>query len=210
MARTSSRGTKAKRGTGEVLAIIDGAARGNPGPAAYGVVFKDARGKVLGQLGQRLGNATNNVAEWRALLAALSYARSQGWRKLTVRTDSELLARQLTGAYRVRSPELKPLHEEAAQLVATLESFRVEAVPRAHTREADRLANAALDGRPVAGSPRPARRTTESGRGAQHPEAGRGVEVRAVYEAGILKPREPLDLPEGEEVELLIRPKVKN
>ncbi|MFQ5664155.1 MAG: ribonuclease HI family protein [Terriglobia bacterium] len=130
-----------------IVATIDGAARGNPGPAAYAVVFEDARGKVLAQLARRLGRATNNVAEYRALLAALAYARQQGWRALKVRTDSELLARQLQGKYRVRSADLKPLHNEARQLISTLDYFGVEAVSRKLTRPADKLANAALDRR---------------------------------------------------------------
>lgn len=132
-----------------VTATIDGAARGNPGPAAYGIVFADSTGKVLTRLGGRLGRATNNVAEYRALLAALAYARAQGWRALGVRTDSELLARQLEGDYRVKSPDLKPLHEEARRLAAALDYFAIEAVSRKLTSMADRLANAALDGRPV-------------------------------------------------------------
>lgn len=132
-----------------VVVTIDGAARGNPGPAAYGLVFEDTRGKVLAELNGRLGTATNNVAEYRALLAALAYARQRGWSALRVRTDSELLARQIQGEYKVKSADLKPLHEEATLLVAELDSFTVEAVPRRFTRRADRLANAALDGRPA-------------------------------------------------------------
>ncbi|MFQ5926537.1 MAG: reverse transcriptase-like protein [Terriglobia bacterium] len=206
------------------MAIIDGAARGNPGPAAYGVIFKDARGKVLARLAASLGRTTNNVAEWRALLAALAYARRQGWRQLKVLTDSELLARQLTGAYRVRSADLKPLHEEAQQLVAQFSSFAVEAVRRHLTREADKLANAALDrrpvsrpyGRPSGRAPRPVTRdqrakTTPSpvaplSRAESRDATGRQT-VRATYEGGVLKPREQLDLAEGEEVELILRRK---
>jgi len=143
---------RSKRAT-PVIAIIDGAARGNPGPAAYGIVFKDAAGKTLARLNGRLGETTNNVAEYRALLAALNHARQEGWRRLRVQTDSELLARQLDGSYKVRSADLKPLHAEAQQLIHQLESFAVESVPRVHTREADKLANAALDRRPF--GPRP-------------------------------------------------------
>ncbi len=136
-----------------VTATIDGAARGNPGPAAYGVVFEDAKGKALAELSSRLGNATNNVAEYRALLAALAHARERGWRALKVRTDSELLARQLEGHYRVRDPNLKSLHQQARQLIAAFEYFAVEAVPRKLTRRADKLANVALDASSVSGSP---------------------------------------------------------
>ncbi|MFQ5816953.1 MAG: reverse transcriptase-like protein [Terriglobia bacterium] len=181
---------------GEVLAIIDGAARGNPGPAAYGVVFKDTRGKVLARLNKSLGRATNNVAEYRALLAALAYARSQGWHHLKVLTDSELLARQLTGAYRVRSVDLKPLHAEAQREIAELASFAAEAVPRRLTREADRLANAALKQRPV----------TRLSRAESRDATGKRS-VQAIYQGGVLKPLAPLDLEEGEEVELTLRRK---
>lgn len=183
----------------EVVAIIDGAARGNPGPAAYGVVFKDASGKVLARLKARLGTTTNNVAEYRGLIAALAYAHKQGWRRLKILTDSELLARQLDGTYRVRSLDLKPLYEEACHLIAQLSrtaGFAVEAVPRKQTREADKLANAALDLRPAP--------STASSPAA--PAAGI-VRVRAVYKSGVLKPQEPLGLEEGEEVELEIRRK---
>ena len=87
---------------GCVTATIDGAARGNPGPASYGVVFEDGNGKVLAQLSAKLGKATNNVAEYKALLAALAYAREKVWRALRVRTDSELLANQVRGRFKVR------------------------------------------------------------------------------------------------------------
>lgn len=192
--------------TGAVTAIIDGAARGNPGPAAYGVVFKDASGKVLARLKARLGTTTNNVAEYRGLIAALAYAHRQGWRRLKILTDSELLARQLDGTYRVRSLDLKPLYEEACHLIAQLSrtaGFAVEAVPRKQTREADKLANAALDQRPAARGPRPAPGTASI---PAAPAAGI-VRVRAVYKSGVLKPRVPLDLEEGEEVELEVRRK---
>lgn len=186
----------------QVTAIIDGAARGNPGPAAYGVVFKEGSGKVLARLNGRLGETTNNVAEYRALLAALTRARKRGWRRLKVQTDSELLARQLDGTYKVRSADLKPLHAEVQQLIAGLDSFTLEAVPRRLTREADKLANAALDQRPM---------KKPSGRGAAFTPSG--VEghpprtFRAVYEAGVLKPLTPLGLADGEQVVLTIRPK---
>ncbi|MBI2955847.1 MAG: reverse transcriptase-like protein [Acidobacteria bacterium] len=197
-----------------MLATIDGAARGNPGPAAYGVVFEDAAGRVRAQLAARIGKATNNVAEYRGLLAALAYARQQGWRALRVRTDSELLARQLNGDYRVRSADLKPLHAEARRLIAGFDYFAVEAVPRKLTRPADKLANAALDKRPVRSGQRP-ERTKASGHGLSRAEkpprksGGSAPEVkqtiRAVYENGVLKPLESLDLPDGTEVELSLR-----
>jgi len=173
-----------------VLATIDGAARGNPGPAAYGVVFEDARGNVKEQLARRLGKATNNVAEYRALLAALTHARQRGWKALKVRTDSELLARQIEGAYKVKSPDLKPLHEEARGLIAVFDYFRIESVPRKFTRAADKLANAALDGK----------------MGKQKLTTGKRARTfRAVYQDGVLKPLESLGLPDGAEVEIALR-----
>jgi ribonuclease HI len=194
-----------------MVATIDGAARGNPGPAAYGIVFEDAAGHVKAQLAGRLGKATNNVAEYRALLAALAYARQQGWQALKVRTDSELLARQVQGDYKVKSADLKPLHEEAQQLIAGFDYFVVEAVSRKVTRRADKLANAALDRRSAisrqpsakrrspAASPEPSRRA---------PAAGKRT-IRAVYRDGVLRPLAPLNLPDGTEVELTVRPATK-
>jgi ribonuclease HI len=112
-----------------ITAIIDGAARGNPGPAAYGVVFQNTKRKVVGELSGHLGKATNNVAEYRALLAALDYALNQGWKALKVCTDSQLLARQVQGDYKVKSADLRPLHDQAQQLISAFDYFLVEAVP---------------------------------------------------------------------------------
>ena len=128
-----------------VYATTDGAARGNPGPAAYGVVFADAKGKVLDRLSEKIGRATNNVAEYRALIAALTYAKKKGWGALRVRTDSQLMARQIRGEYKVKHPDIKPLHAEAKDLIPAFDSFTIEDVPRSETHQADRLANAALD-----------------------------------------------------------------
>ena len=178
--------------TGSITATIDGAARGNPGPASYGVVFEDSNGKVLAQLSARLGRATNNVAEYNALLAALKHAREQGWRALRVRTDSELLANQVRGRFKVKNADLRLLHAEAHRLAAGFEFFAIEAVPRKFTRAADKLANAALDGRSGSAT-RPTKRT-----------------IRAVYHDGVLKPLEPLDLPNATEVELTVHPPRKH
>ncbi len=190
-----------------MVATIDGAARGNPGPAAYGVVFEDATGHVKAQLASKLGRATNNVAEYRALLAALAHAREQGWRALEVRTDSELLARQVQGHYKVKSPDLKPLHEEAEQLVSQFDYVAIEAVPRKLTRAADKLANAALDRRPMSKrkfSP-VASATGPATGGSPWPEQRRVV--RAVYQDGVLRPLDPLDLPNGTDVEIILQHK---
>ena len=128
-----------------VYVTTDGAARGNPGPAAYGAIFTDTAGKVLAELSEPIGRATNNVAEYRALIAALTFAKKKGWRALCVRTDSQLMARQIRGEYKVKHPDIKPLHAEAKDLILAFDSFTIKDVPRSETHEADRLANAALD-----------------------------------------------------------------
>src|SRR5579859_1774037 len=129
----------------QIIAHIDGASRGNPGPAAYGVVLESEDGTHLAALSKTLGHTTNNVAEYHALLAALEYAAEHRIRRLKVFTDSELLARQIQGAYKVRSPDLKPLYERARSAIARLESFSIQHVRREQNSEADRLANLALD-----------------------------------------------------------------
>src|SRR5579864_5925555 len=127
------------------IANIDGASRGNPGPASYALVLKDASGKVVFQLGKKIGRQTNNVAEYYALLAALDYAVGRGIKALRVRSDSELLVQQMRGRYKVKSADLKPLNERASKLARQLEYFAIEHVPRESNREADGLANVALD-----------------------------------------------------------------
>ena len=128
-----------------VVAHIDGASRGNPGPAAYGVVLEREDGTPLTALSKTLGCTTNNVAEYHALLAVLEYAVEHQIRRLKVFSDSELLARQIQGVYKVKSPDLKPLHERARSAIARLESFSIQHVRREHNREADKLANKVLD-----------------------------------------------------------------
>src|SRR5579859_2789886 len=129
----------------QIVAHIDGASRGNPGPAAYGVVLESEDGAPVATLSKTLGHTTNNVAEYHALLAALDYAVEHQVRCLKVLTDSELLARQIQGAYKVKSPDLKPLYEHARSTIARLESFSIQHVRREQNSEADRLANLALD-----------------------------------------------------------------
>jgi len=129
----------------ELVARIDGGSRGNPGPAAFGAVMETAEGKVIDALSGYLGRATNNVAEYRGLLAALDYATSRHYTRLRVLSDSQLLVRQILGQYKVKNPGLKPLHESARRLIAGLESFTIRHVYREENREADRLANQALD-----------------------------------------------------------------
>ena len=128
-----------------VVAYIDGGARGNPGPAGYGVRVETAEGMVVDELNGAIGVATNNVAEYHGLIAALTYLAAHGHRDVIIRSDSELLTRQMTGRYRVRHPALKPLHARARELAAELARVRFEHVPRAQNARADELANAAMD-----------------------------------------------------------------
>ncbi len=129
------------------LVYCDGASRGNPGEAAIGCVVRDPSGEVRGRIGRRIGWTTNNQAEYRAALAGLEAALALGARAVELRLDSELIVRQVEGRYRVRKAELIPLFERLRALAARCERFAVRHVPRERNREADALANAALDGR---------------------------------------------------------------
>lgn len=128
-------------------AWFDGGARGNPGPAGFGVVLKDGQGKATFRHWGFLEHATNNVAEYHGLIAALEAACLHGAGRLWVFTDSELIQRQITGVYKVRQPHLVPLFEKARQLIGNFKEFRIVHVPRAENREADALANRAMDER---------------------------------------------------------------
>ncbi len=124
---------------------MDGGARGNPGPAAIGVVVSGPDGEVVEEVAERIGPATNNVAEYRALLRALELARELGAAELEIIGDSELIARQVTGVYKVKHPAMKPLHEQAQAALRGFERWRIRTVPRAQNARADALVNAALD-----------------------------------------------------------------
>ncbi|HEY7441697.1 MAG TPA: ribonuclease HI family protein [Vicinamibacterales bacterium] len=128
-----------------IVAYIDGGARGNPGPAGYGVRIEDAQGALIEELSKSIGIATNNVAEYSGLLAALRYAVDHREPNLLIRSDSELLVKQMNGEYRVKNPGLQPLHQEARRLIGRLGRVTFEHVRRAHNAEADRLANLAMD-----------------------------------------------------------------
>src|SRR5579864_8576176 len=127
------------------VANIDGASRGNPGPASYAVVLRDPQGKIVLELAKNIGRETNNVAEYYALLAALDYATSHNISALRIRSDSELLVRQMQGRYKVKSADLKPLHERASKMAKQLGYFAIEHVRRELNRDADALANVALE-----------------------------------------------------------------
>lgn len=124
---------------------IDGASRGNPGEAGFGVHVTRADGTAVAELYGYLGRATNNVAEYQALLHALRYALARGARRVRVSSDSELVVKQMNGLYKVKHPDMRALHGEARVLFSRFESGRIEHVPRDRNREADRLANQALD-----------------------------------------------------------------
>ena len=126
-------------------AHVDGGARGNPGPAGYGVAIQDASGHPIAELSEYLGHHTNNYAEYQGLLAALRYATEHQIKALKVISDSELMVRQMKGIYKVRHPELRKLYDEAQQLVRRLEHFEIRHALREHNQTADRLANQAMD-----------------------------------------------------------------
>ncbi|GIX06899.1 MAG: hypothetical protein KatS3mg115_1302 [Candidatus Poribacteria bacterium] len=127
------------------LLYTDGAARGNPGPAAIACVLKDPKGQTIASHAAPIGSTTNNFAEYLALIAGLKLARQHGVDRLRVLMDSELLVRQLTGAYRVRNPRLLPLYEEASRLLGDFEAVEIRHIPRSENAEADALANLVLD-----------------------------------------------------------------
>jgi ribonuclease HI len=128
-----------------IVAYIDGGARGNPGPAGYGVRVEDASGAVIDEFSGAIGVATNNVAEYRGLIAALTWARDHGHARLTVRSDSLLLVQQMIGNYKVKNAGLRPLHEQARRLAAEIGQVGFEHVGRASNARADTLANRAMD-----------------------------------------------------------------
>ncbi len=129
----------------KLVVNVDGGARGNPGPAAIGVVVADSQGNVIDELSEPIGPATNNVAEYRALLRGIERARDLGADELEIVGDSELVARQLTGAYKVKHPAMKPLYDEAIAALKLFSSWHIRTVPRVQNARADELVNQALD-----------------------------------------------------------------
>jgi ribonuclease HI len=206
---------------------VDGASRGNPGPAAYAVILRGPDGGVRFEVGKYIGRATNNVAEYYALITALDYAASQRIDRLLVRSDSELLVRQMQGRYKVKSTDLRPLYERARKLANGFAYFVIEHVPREQNRDADELANIALDRTDSRGSevtraisgvkaeakptlnPRVQTNVAAAAQAAGHNPSGQPARsdhpIRARYSAGALHPFEALDLSEGDIVEVSIR-----
>jgi ribonuclease HI len=130
----------------KVIVHVDGGARGNPGPAAIGVVVSAPDGEVLAELAERIGVATNNVAEYRALIKGLERAAALGASDVEIVNDSELVAKQLNGAYKVKHPGIRPLFLEAIEALRQFQHWKIRSVPRAQNAHADALVNAALDG----------------------------------------------------------------
>lgn len=187
-------------------ANIDGGSRGNPGPASYGVVIRDPRGDIVARLKKYIGRTTNNVAEYYGLIAALDYAESHQVRALHIESDSELLVKQMRGQYKVKSGDLKPLFERAKKMSQSFASFQIRHVYREQNREADALANEAMD--EVSGAPSEKRNAKTETRNSA-PAAAPAITVRARFRTGVLYPLEDVNLPDGAEVDILIRPSSK-
>jgi ribonuclease HI len=131
--------------SGWFTAHCDGGSRGNPGPAGYGAVIEDPQGRIVARLSEFLGIQTNNYAEYKGLLAVLTWAGQNSARQLRVVSDSELMVKQMKGQYKVASPVLRPLWEEAKRLSRQLDRFEISHTLRGGNKEADRLANEAMD-----------------------------------------------------------------
>ena len=151
------RSNPASEAPGELLtAHCDGGSRGNPGPSGYGAVIEDAHGRIVARLSEYLGRQTNNYAEYSGLLAVLRWALDNGHKRMRVISDSELMVKQMKGQYKVASSGLRPLWEEAKRLAGRLDKFEMGHTLRGGNKEADRLANEAMDkgmGKPVGVAP---------------------------------------------------------
>ena len=185
---------------------IDGASRGNPGPAAYGVLIRDARGETVAELKKYIGRFTNNVAEYYGLIAAMDYAHSHAFHAIRVESDSELLVKQMRGLYKVKSADLQPLYERAHKMSAGFDAFGIEHVYREQNREADALANEALDaseGKPP-NPPNPPAAKSNS------PDSIVPRRIPARFRGGVLYLLEDVGLPDGTVVEVSIFPLQKH
>jgi ribonuclease HI len=178
---------------------IDGGSRGNPGPAAYGVVIRDGSGELVAKLKKYIGRMSNNVAEYYGLIAALDYAQSHKIRALRIESDSELLVKQMRGQYKVKSEDLRPLFERAKKMSQGFDSFRIDHVYREQNREADALANEALDAAEGVAPGVPAAKKTEAPGAKTEPRR-----VRARFRSGVLYLLEDVELPDGMVVDVSI------
>ena len=130
---------------GKLTVNVDGGARGNPGPAAIGVVVRNGDGAVVEQVGETIGQATNNVAEYRALLRGIELAAAHGADEVELIGDSELIVRQIEGRYKVKHADMKELHAKAKKMLAGFDNWEIRHVKRAQNADADKLVNQALD-----------------------------------------------------------------
>jgi len=185
-------------------ANVDGASRGNPGPASYAAIVRKPSGEVAARIGKYIGRATNNVAEYYGLIAALDFAAANGITRLRVESDSELLVRQMQGRYKVKSADLKPLCERARKIAGGLAYFEIVHVPRERNAEADALGNETLDQTSGVGaaSTRSPARTAEKDAGAG---AAAARAIRACFWDGVIVPEESLDLRDGDKLEVTFR-----
>jgi ribonuclease HI len=199
-------------------ANIDGGSRGNPGPAAYGVIIRDGRGEIVAKLKKYIGRMTNNVAEYYGLIAAMDYAQSHGIRALRIESDSELLVKQMRGQYKVKSEDLRPLFERAQKMSKAFDSFRIEHVYREQNREADALANEALDETEAKAPGGAAAKKTAAPAAKSEPASSKAEpssskseprKIQARFRGGVLYLLEDVELPDGMVVDVSIhlRPK---
>ena len=194
-----------------LIAHIDGGARGNPGPAGYGVVITDQAGRKVAALNEYLGHQTNNYAEYSGLLAALEYALKHGHKALKVVADSELLVKQIRGEYKVKSPSLLELYQRARKMIGQLEWFSIQHVLRGGNQEADRLANLAMDkgmgrNRNLAATTtgEDARRSMNASDTLSDRSPSRGQEFSGVVRDGVIV-LDGAKLPEGTRVQIRMR-----
>ena len=136
---------KADLNIDKLIIYTDGAARGNPGPAAIGAVLKDTANKTIATISRRLAPTTNNQAEYLAIISGLEKAVSLGAKNIIVKSDSELAVKQIKGQFKIKNTALRPLYQQVVQLTGKLESFSISYIPREQNRQADDLANKALD-----------------------------------------------------------------
>jgi len=176
-----------------LVAHIDGGARGNPGPAGFGVVIEDHAGRRIDEFHQFLGTQTNNFAEYSALVAALEYALRNHFRALKILSDSELLVKQIKGEYKVRSAPLQDLYAKAKALIREFDAFAIQHIPREENREADHLANVAMDKAMMAARAQKSRTPAAERR-----------EVEGVVRGGVVQLPSGV-LPEGAKVTVRVR-----
>jgi probable phosphoglycerate mutase len=197
---------KAKPAAEWLTAFCDGGARGNPGPAGYGAVVRNAQDETLAELSEFLGVRTNNYAEYAGLLAVLAWALEHNHTHLRVVSDSLLMVNQMQGKFKVASPDLRPLWEEARRRAGKLQGFQISHALRHKNKDADRLANEAMDrgtGRPAAGRPVPAAKSTSPAAPASGKMPAAGKMLRGFTRDGVVHLLGGATLPDGVFVKIL-------